>query len=269
MSLLKIGTIIIVVCLTIGLWPVNAKLIQDSHLPWTSTPGQPEIDNRESLSNAGYNKSTVCALAKPFVSQGKTDPDSTADRTMSMQNDMYITTEDSIEYEFEFQLTTGSFHEDDRLLDTILTDTKFTYPSELDNDQRYTWRVRMVSPEEGPWAGGAFLTPPPTFSAETDDDIPVKFELGKNYPNPFNPVTNIRYGLPVDAHVTLCVYDVLGREIITLFDHKQEAGYHHIKFDIGSLSMSTGIYLYRLEAVPADGSTRALFKQTQSMTIIK
>lgn len=77
-------------------------------------------------------------------------------------------------------------------------------------------------------------------------DIPKAFELSQNYPNPFNPSTVIDYGLPVDSRVSLKVYDMLGREIVTLVDADQSAGHHEARFD--GTKLSSGVYLYRLKA---------------------
>ena len=77
-------------------------------------------------------------------------------------------------------------------------------------------------------------------------DLPKEFALAQNYPNPFNPSTTISYALPADAHVTLKVYDVLGREVRTLVNDDSKAGTYEARFDAGGLA--SGVYLYRLEA---------------------
>ena len=81
---------------------------------------------------------------------------------------------------------------------------------------------------------------------ETASELPVRFELQQNYPNPFNPTTTISFGLPKELLVTLKVYNLLGQEVATLFNGKQNAGNHVVEFYPGNLS--SGVYLYRLQA---------------------
>ncbi|NUN08118.1 MAG: choice-of-anchor D domain-containing protein [Ignavibacteriaceae bacterium] len=76
----------------------------------------------------------------------------------------------------------------------------------------------------------------------------MNYELLQNYPNPFNPVTNIRYRLAVAARVTLRVYDVLGNEVVTLVNEEKEAGPHNFIFDSSRYGLSSGVYMYKLEA---------------------
>lgn len=76
--------------------------------------------------------------------------------------------------------------------------------------------------------------------------VPTTFALSKNYPNPFNPQTRIRFALPHASDVHLVVYDVLGREITRLMDGMRSAGRHEIVFD--ATSLPPGIYIYRLQA---------------------
>ena len=76
--------------------------------------------------------------------------------------------------------------------------------------------------------------------------VPTAFVLEQNYPNPFNPSTSITYQLPASNHVTLIVYDLLGREVATLVDENKPAGVHDVQFDAQGLT--SGIYLYRMQA---------------------
>jgi hypothetical protein len=75
--------------------------------------------------------------------------------------------------------------------------------------------------------------------------LPTTFTLEQSYPNPFNPSTDIRYGVPREGHVVLEVYSIVGERVATLVDQTQPAGYHTVRFDAANLP--SGIYLYRLK----------------------
>jgi hypothetical protein len=72
-------------------------------------------------------------------------------------------------------------------------------------------------------------------------NIPTKYELS-NYPNPFNPSTNIKFSLPEAGHVTLKVYNILGQVVSTLVNDNMKAGTYETIFDANGLS--SGTYLY-------------------------
>ena len=100
---------------------------------------------------------------------------------------------------------------------------------------------------------------------------PEEFYLSQNYPNPFNPVTVIRYSIPnVETHrdaslrkVTLKVYDILGREIITLVNEEKPAGTYEVEFN-GS-KYASGVYFYQLSATGGVGN----YMETKKMLLIK
>ncbi len=80
--------------------------------------------------------------------------------------------------------------------------------------------------------------------------LPEAFGLTQNFPNPFNPFTEIQYQLPEASRVELVIYDVLGREVRRLVDGTVQAGYHSIQWrgeDRHHRTVGSGIYLYRLE----------------------
>jgi len=91
------------------------------------------------------------------------------------------------------------------------------------------------------------------------ESLPKEFLLEQNYPNPFNPSTIIRYELPKSEHVVLKVYDITGREIATLVNTTQGAGYKEISWNASDLA--TGIYFYRI--------TAGTFTNVKKMMLVK
>jgi hypothetical protein len=77
-------------------------------------------------------------------------------------------------------------------------------------------------------------------------ELPASYLLDQNYPNPFNPTTTINYQLPTTCHVSLKVFDILGREVATLVDHVEQPGYRSSHWN--ATNVSSGVYLYRLQA---------------------
>ena len=71
------------------------------------------------------------------------------------------------------------------------------------------------------------------------------YKLNQNYPNPFNPSTTISFSIPVQGNVSLKIYDVLGKEVVTLVDEMKGAGNYQITFDAAQLA--SGMYFYRLD----------------------
>ena len=94
--------------------------------------------------------------------------------------------------------------------------------------------------------------------------MPHNYALHQNFPNPFNPVTNLRYDLPEQSFVTLTIYDLIGREITQLVNTTQEAGFRSVQWDATDSfgkPVSAGIYLYKI--------TTGEFVQTKKMVLVK
>jgi hypothetical protein len=77
-------------------------------------------------------------------------------------------------------------------------------------------------------------------------DLPKQFQLEQNYPNPFNPMTTISFKLPSRSLVTLKVFDLIGREVITIVSEELSAGNYSRQWNASN--MASGIYFYRLQA---------------------
>jgi hypothetical protein len=91
--------------------------------------------------------------------------------------------------------------------------------------------------------------------------LPKDFALHPNYPNPFNPVTTIRFDIPVETHhnMSLQIFDITGRMVETLVNEKLEPGQHEIQWNASQ--HSSGVYLVQMET--------ALFTKTQKMILLK
>jgi hypothetical protein len=95
--------------------------------------------------------------------------------------------------------------------------------------------------------------------------LPLAFELGANYPNPFNPSTTLGYALPAAGQVQLEVYNLMGQRLATLVDGVRPAGYHEVLFD-GS-ALASGVYVYRVSVTDLAG--RPQYHATRKMIMIK
>jgi hypothetical protein len=100
--------------------------------------------------------------------------------------------------------------------------------------------------------------------ASTEIEVPVTYVVKQNHPNPFNPITDISYGLPISTQVSIKVYNVRGQLVKTLVDSYQPAGMHRVQWDATNESgarVASGVYFYRFETVD--------FQKTIKMTLLK
>ena len=108
-----------------------------------------------------------------------------------------------------------------------------------------------------------------------DDDfsyVPEDFSLFQNYPNPFNPVTTLRYDLPENSHVNIMIYDIMGREVRSLVNNQQNAGFKSVLWDATNESgqpVSAGMYLYRISAGDPSTSSGHSFHSVKKMVLLK
>lgn len=126
------------------------------------------------------------------------------------------------------------------------------------------WRIRIVDGDivvathgRGVWS--LDLTEVQT-SIEQGAEIPNVIELESNYPNPFNPSTTIAFKVSSESHVTMTVFDVLGRKVATLTDQPYTPGRHLVNWNASALA--SGQYFYRMEV---DGA----IVESKSMHLVK
>jgi hypothetical protein len=104
-------------------------------------------------------------------------------------------------------------------------------------------------------------------SVVSKKDGPMHFSLHQNYPNPFNPSTAIGYQIPAASYVTLKVYDVLGREVKTLVNERQNAGVYMVNFAAGNLA--SGVYFFRLDATGVEPLNAGKFSEVKKLMVVK
>jgi hypothetical protein len=100
-----------------------------------------------------------------------------------------------------------------------------------------------------------------TVGVNSREELPLQYELAQNYPNPFNPSTIINYQIPENSNVTLKVYDVLGKEVMTLVNDFQSAGKYSVKMNSTAQNLTSGIYFYTIKTNN--------FIQTKKMMLVK
>ena len=126
----------------------------------------------------------------------------------------------------------------------------YTYSDNTVDHGSYSYRLRQVD-----FDGSSEFSK----VVEVNISAPKVYSLAQNYPNPFNPTTQINFSLATDSKVTLKVFDILGQEITTLLNGNLLAGPHFVNFDASKLT--SGVYLYRMDATGADGSTFTAIKK--------
>jgi hypothetical protein len=117
--------------------------------------------------------------------------------------------------------------------------------------------IRATTHGNGIWERS--LVQNPVGLVHNQGNTPSSYRLYQNYPNPFNPVTTIKFDLPKSSNVIIKVYDIMGREVLTMVNEKLNAGSYSMKWDASVYS--SGIYFYRLES---EG-----FSQTNKMILVK
>jgi sugar lactone lactonase YvrE len=120
----------------------------------------------------------------------------------------------------------------------------------------------------------------PATGVENEGVLPEGFKLYQNYPNPFNPETKIKFTLPdvgTRHAVSLRIYDILGREVITLINEERNAGEYEVEFSTkggsafggNTLELSSGIYFYQLQVRNPQLGLGYILEKTMKMQLIK
>lgn len=136
-------------------------------------------------------------------------------------------------------------------------DLDITFDATELNDGRYTGYLRINSNDPDNPVYAVYCTLTVGELVDIDDiagNIPSAFSLNQNYPNPFNPSTSIQYALPEQSHVTIIIYDILGRQVERLMDRVQPAGYYDLVWNASD--KRSGVYFARLETESHTGTIK-------------
>ena len=113
-------------------------------------------------------------------------------------------------------------------------------------------------------SASAIVTPNMVGVDNESSIVPNKYYLSNNYPNPFNPSTTIKFGLPQQSEVTLSIYNILGQKVFELTQKDLAAGEHLFNFNASQLS--SGIYVYTIHANGVNGKN---FVASKKMILLK
>jgi len=127
---------------------------------------------------------------------------------------------------------------------------EYTYQDKIETSGMIKYRLKQVDLD-----GGCKYSS----IVEVEMNMPIKYSLSQNYPNPFNPETTINYSIPKASDVKIVIYDVMGKEVATLIDEKQEAGNYSVKYNARNLT--SGVYFYKIETSD--------FRDVKKMVLIK
>jgi hypothetical protein len=140
---------------------------------------------------------------------------------------------------------------------TTLERHEYAYVDRPGTSGRWWYRLRQIDLDETFRYSDGIAVDFSTGAA--GGQIPAAFSLVQSFPNPFNPTTTIRYGIPILSHVTLTVFNALGQQVVELVNGELEAGYHEVKFD--GTNLASGVYFYEIQA----GS----FAQTKRLLLLR
>ena len=187
--------------------------------------------------NGGFNSITI-----PTTPTLQSPPDDTLITTEQIQFEW-----SSEAYSFyRFQLATDSLFLEIKVDEQLIGNGYELFS--LDEDTRYFWRVQSYNIlGNSEWSDyKKFLTDDNFVDVSENIDLIKNFILHQNYPNPFNPSTIIKFSIPQTSYVKLVIYDMLGKEVITLINEEKIYGNYEVVFD-GS-KLSSGVYFYSLQS---------------------
>jgi len=140
------------------------------------------------------------------------------------------------------------------------------------------YSVQFIKNKLGWFTGGEgtilkfYNDSPSTIETKEINKIFLNYSISNNYPNPFNPITKIRYSVPQLAQVQIKIFDVLGKEIAILVNEEKPAGNYEVEFNSHSdagQNLPSGVYFYQLRIRDPETSSGQGFVKTKKMILLK
>ncbi len=148
----------------------------------------------------------------------------------------------------------------EKITTTSANDTDWVDWTYTIGEKDASYKIRAINGDSfSGWSNTINYYSSKKLGSESESSIVHSYELEQNFPNPFNPTTTIAFSLKNDSFVTLRVFDILGKNAITLVNENLSAGKHQVEFN-GS-SIESGIYFYEIQA--------GLFKDTKKLMLLK
>jgi hypothetical protein len=180
------------------------------------------------------------------------------------QNKIVLTWKDNSSSELGYKIERKESSESSYTQVAMVNANIVTYTDEsVTNHKSYSYRVKGYnSVTESDYINSSSVT---TGIKVIGGNIPTEFSLLPNYPNPFNPSTNIRYNLAKQSNVSLAIYNIVGQRVAELIHLQQDAGSYEVRWNAAGIS--SGIYFYRITAIPISGT--GAFSSVRKMLMIK
>ncbi len=223
---------------------------------FTVTAQNPTVTTPDPVIGSGGILNSICSTLPPAQPTLVSPPNNSFNQLSSVR---FIWNKSIGASTYRLQVAQDSLFTNLVLNDSTLTDSTIVVTN-LTTNKYYWWRVNAknaigTSPYSAIWKFGTFFVG----LNQLSNIIPDDFKLYNNYPNPFNPVTKIRFNIPNAGKVIFSIYDMLGNEIFTINENNLIPGIYEYQFD-GS-NYPSGIYFYRL----ISGN----FSETKKMVLIK
>jgi len=129
---------------------------------------------------------------------------------------------------------------------------------DVNKTRESSWLERLLAKEYSVAGFGSITIPLPSSTGERDN-LPAEFSLQQNYPNPFNPSTVINYSIAKAGVYSLKIYDITGKEVVTLFNEQKQSGVYTVDFN--ATGFASGVYFYELSGENV--------KISRKMTLVK